>query len=77
MKDLEQAFENQKKQEKTTLFQKYKDLNQAETNTDKHFVPIAMPIDLDLMSEVVSLRDFLIQKIVFRFMDFFEKSTGS
>lgn len=71
MKDLEQAFEDQKKQEKTTLFQKYKELNQAETNTDKQFVPIAMPIDLDLMSEVVSLRDFLIEKIVFRFMDFY------
>ena len=77
MKDLEEAFENQKKVERVQLSEKFKDLCEAETNTDKNFVPIAMPVDMNLMSEVVSLKEFLVEKIVLRFMDFFEKSTGS
>ena len=56
MKDLEEAFENQKKVERVELSEKFKDLCEAETNTDKQFVPIAMPVDMNLMSEVVSLK---------------------
>lgn len=36
-----------------------------------------MPIDTNLMSEVVSLKEFLIEKIVNRFLDFFEKAAGT
>jgi hypothetical protein len=35
-----------------------------------------MPIDLNLMSEVVSLREFLVEKLVTRFLDFYEKTAG-
>ena len=50
VKDLQQALESHKKQEKVELFEKYPNKSEAETNTDKQFVPIAMPIDMNLMS---------------------------
>lgn len=77
VKDLEEALEFEKSKERVDLMQKYPDLCEAETNTDKQFVPIAMPIDLNLMSEVVSLREFLVQKIVTRFIDFYERAAGT
>lgn len=76
MKDLAEAFQQLKQEERVELNEKYKESCEAQTNTDKQFVPIALPVDMNLMSEVVSLKEFLVEKIVFRFMDFFEKSAG-
>jgi len=33
-----------------------------------------MPVDLDLMSEIVGLKEFVVEKIVDRFLDFFNKT---
>ena len=35
-----------------------------------------MPIDMNLMSEVVSLREFVVEKLMTRFLDFYERAAG-
>ena len=47
------------------------DTAQIDVNTDQAFVPIVMPVDLDLISEIVSLKEFVAEKIVERFLDLF------
>ena len=50
------------------------DTAEMDVNTDQAFVPVVMPVDMDLMSEIVSLKEFVVEKIVERFLDFFCKT---
>jgi hypothetical protein len=36
-----------------------------------------MPVDVNLAKEVVSFKEFLVEKIIERFIDFFTKATGN
>lgn len=38
------------------LSRQYADTAEADTNTDQAFVPVVMPVDLDLISEIVGLK---------------------
>lgn len=78
--DILQAFKHEKDQKKNVeeknyhLSRQYADTAEADTNTDQAFVPVVMPVDLDLISEIVGLKQFVVQKIVERFVDFFAKT---
>lgn len=37
-----------------------KDMAEMDTNTEQVFVPVVMPVDLDLMSEIVGLKEFVV-----------------
>ena len=36
------------------------DTAEMDVNTDQAFVPVVMPVDMDLMSEIVSLKEFVV-----------------
>lgn len=52
----------------------YADTAEADTNTEQPFVPVVMPVDLDLISEIVGLKEFVVEKIVELYSNFFQKT---
>ena len=75
MKDLQEAFEYEKTNNRVKLVEKYKETEQMQTNTEQGYVPVIMPVETNLVGEIIALKQFLSEKMIMKYEQFFTKAS--